>query len=103
MPENNTTELVRIFHLTTGGTPIIAKSRFYGAWALDDPLYLLYYRDETGEERIQVNNVTAFAATNTIEIKDENVLFCYLPNPNILSHYNDTLLKRLEPLTDDED
>lgn len=96
-------EEVRIFHLTTGGAPIIAKSTFYAEYTLDEPLYVVYYRDEDEVERVQFNNVTAFAKENQITIKEEHVIFSYLPAPAILNYYNDTLLSRLEPIQDDED
>jgi hypothetical protein len=96
---------VRVFHTITGGAPIIAKSEKHDRddfWTLDDPLYMLYYLDEDGTERMQVNNVAAFAKGNSIKLFKDHILFEYEPTNHILDHYNDTLLSKLNPETDDD-
>jgi hypothetical protein len=96
---------VQVFHTVTGGAPIIAKAEKVNRcdfWTLEDPLYMLYYMDEDGIERVQVNNVTAFAKGNTINLSVNHILFQYEPSRQVLDHYNNTLLKQLTPETDDD-
>lgn len=95
-------EVVYVLHLVSGGAPIIGKVEMpWGSRAIvSDPFFLLYYRDDEGKERIQVNDVTAFSKDNSIVIASDHVLYCYEPSEEILGYYNNTLLKSVERIED---
>ena len=97
---------VLVIHLTATTVPMIGKATddcVDGVQILrvEDPLWMVYYRDDEGEERMQLTNVTAYAKEDVIAIDRSHIVYMYEPKDFILGYYNDTMTKRLEPVTND--
>lgn len=95
--------IVKVIHLTTGGAPIIAKLtpiKVGNEYKLEDPLYLMY-SSETGN--FSVNDLLALSDESSITIKRDHVMFSYTPSFNLLEHYNNIMINKVERIVDNEE
>ena len=92
---------VKILTLLSG-PPIIAKVDFDSkkkCYILEDPLNIIYSKKEEDDDpRISAFKVLILSAENTIEIKENNILYAYAPLPEIIDQYNRMILDKLIPI-----
>jgi len=82
---------VKVIHPISGSAPIIAKvSKLHRDeyYTLENPLSLVYYKDEENKERVSVINILVYAKDKKVDIRADHILFIYEPSDETLEFYN---------------
>jgi len=85
-----------------GGPLIIAKVDFdskKNCYTLENPLNIVFStQKENDKPKFSVFEMLMLSSESTIEIKENNILYSYLPLPEIIDQYNTMLLNKLIPI-----